>query len=92
MEFLTMKLWSPYLVGLGIGILSWFTFLLSNQPIGCSTAFARTSGMMERWFIGNRVDEKLYFKEFPAFPENLKYNGFLQFGWLPLVAILLLGY
>lgn len=66
MEFLTMKLWSPYLVGIGIGILSWFTFLLSNKPIGCSTAFARTSGMIERWFIGDKVDEKLYFKEFPA--------------------------
>ena len=66
MEFLTMKLWSPYLVGIGIGILSWFTFLLSNKPIGCSTAFVRTSGMIERWFIGDKVDEKLYFKEFPA--------------------------
>jgi len=66
MEFLTMKLWSPYLVGIGIGILSWFTFLLSNKPIGCSTAFARTSGMIERCFIGDKVEEKLYFKEFPA--------------------------
>lgn len=66
MEFLTMKLWSPYLVGIGIGILSWFTFLLSNKPIGCSTAFARTSGMIERCFIGDKVDEKSYFKEFPA--------------------------
>ena len=66
MGFLTMRIWSPYLVGIGIGILSWFTFLLSDKPIGCSTAFARTSGMIGRWFIGNRIDKQPYFKEFPA--------------------------
>jgi hypothetical protein len=55
-----MKQWSPYAVGVGIGILSWFTFLLSDRPIGCSTAFARTSGMIERLFRGSKVAEKPY--------------------------------
>ena len=41
---------SPYIVGIGIGILSWFSFLFSNKAIGCSTAFARTSGMIEKVF------------------------------------------
>jgi uncharacterized membrane protein YedE/YeeE len=38
--------WSPYLVGALIGVLSWFTFLFSNKPLGASTAYARVAGMM----------------------------------------------
>ena len=64
MEWLSMKLWSPHVVGAGIGILSWFTFLLSDKPIGCSTAFARTSGMIERLFRGSAVAEKPYYRKF----------------------------
>ncbi len=66
MQFLTMKLWSPYVVGAGIGILSWFTFLLSNKPIGCSTAFARTSGMLEQALSGRSVAKQPYYKKFAA--------------------------
>ena len=60
---LTDPLWSPYLVGAGIGVLSWFTFLLSDKPLGCSTAYARTSGMIERFFRGSKVDDKEYYKK-----------------------------
>lgn len=56
--------WSPYAVGAGIGILSWLTFLISRKAIGCSTAYARTSGMIERLFRGQRVNEKPYYREF----------------------------
>jgi len=66
MEFLALKIWSPYLVGAGIGILSWFTFLLSDKPIGCSTAFSRTSGMIEQVLTGRSVKDKPYYKKFPA--------------------------
>lgn len=64
MEWLTMDRWSPYLVGAGIGVLSAIVFLLSDKPIGCSTAFSRTSGMIERLFRGNLVTEKAYYKKF----------------------------
>lgn len=64
MEFLKELRWSPYLVGMGIGILSWFTFLFSGKAIGCSTAFARTSGMIEKLFRGSKVDRKLYYQQF----------------------------
>jgi len=63
-EWLAMKTWSPYAVGIGIGLLSCVTFLLSDKPIGCSTAFARTSGMIERLFRGGKVAEKAYYKKF----------------------------
>lgn len=64
MEWLSLKQWSPYGVGIGIGLLSCVAFLLSDKPIGCSTAFSRTSGMIERLFRGEKVGEKAYYKKF----------------------------
>jgi len=64
MDWFMMERWSPYAVGFGMGVLSWITFLLSDKPIGCSTAFSRTSGMLERLFRGDRVKEKAYYKKF----------------------------
>ncbi len=65
MEWIYMKHWSPYAVGIGIGLLIGISFLFSDRPIGCSTAYARTSGMIERLFRGAIVDEKPYYKQFP---------------------------
>jgi hypothetical protein len=56
--------WSPYAVGVGIGILSWFTFLVSKRPIACSTTFARLSGMIEMLFRGDQVELKPYYQKF----------------------------
>lgn len=68
MEWLTMATWSPYIAGIGIGILGWLAFLLSDRTIGCSTPFARASGMIERLFRGDRVLERPYFKQYlPTF-------------------------
>jgi len=64
MNVFTEIRWSPYVVGAGIGVLSWLTFLVSRKPIGCSTAFVRTSGMIERLFIRERIGEKEYYMEF----------------------------
>ena len=64
MEWLSMEQWSPYVVGTGIGLLSCLSFLLSDKPIGCSTAFSRTSGMIERLFRGQTVEEKAYYRKF----------------------------
>jgi hypothetical protein len=63
MEFLTEVRWPPYAVGIGIGILSWFSFLISREPISCSTSFARTSGAIERLFRGNEAALKPYYQE-----------------------------
>jgi len=65
MEWLFAARWSPYVAGIGIGILSWVAFLLSDRPLGCSTAFARTSGMVEGYFSTRGAEKRLYFREFP---------------------------
>jgi hypothetical protein len=38
--------WSPYVVGSGIGVLSWFAFALAGRPLGVSTAFEHTAALV----------------------------------------------
>lgn len=64
LDLLSMTEWSPYVVGLGIGLVSCAAFVLSDKPIGCSTAFARTSGMLETKFRGDQVRAMPYYRQF----------------------------
>jgi hypothetical protein len=67
---LTAQEWSPYAAGVGIGLLSWITFFLSNQPIGVSGTVARASGMLEKLARGAHIKEKQYYQHIG-----------LRFGW-----------
>lgn len=93
-----MERWSPYVVGISIGLLNCIASLLSDKYIGCSTAFARTSGMIEKVFRGNKVTEKPYYKKFTPVIEwewmlvagviigsffSAKLSGQFQFNWVP---------
>lgn len=80
MKWLLMEQWSPYTCGIGIGLLSWISFVLSDKPIGCSTAYARTSGMIERMLRGDRVMERLYYQKFT--PE-------VDWGWMLVFGIII---
>jgi hypothetical protein len=64
LSFLTMTEWSPHLVGIGIGLLSCVAFVLSDKPIGCSTAFTRSSGMLEQIVRGRKVRDMAYYRQF----------------------------
>jgi hypothetical protein len=57
-------MWSPYIVGVCIGLLVCLALVLSDRPIGCSTAFVKASGLIEKLFRGERVHEKEYYKKF----------------------------
>lgn len=80
MEWFEMERWSPYIVGIGIGLLSWITFLISDQALACSTAFTRTAGMIERLFRGKKVNEKPYYQKFA--PE-------IDWGWMLVLGIVI---
>lgn len=57
------ELWSPYLVGTFIGLLSMATFYFSNQPIGASTGYARISGIIGKYFSKMHTNSLSYFQE-----------------------------
>lgn len=69
LEYLKMDLWSPYVAGACIGVLSILSFLISDRPIGCSAAYARTSGMIEKLFFKAKVSEKEYYRKFEPIVE-----------------------
>jgi len=43
---LSQKSWSPYLVGTGIGVLSWFAFWSADHPLGITTAFEHSAALI----------------------------------------------
>jgi hypothetical protein len=90
MEFLTDVRWPPYAVGIGIGVLSWLSFLISREPISCSTSFARAGGGIERLFLGKKAESKPYYQEIKLV---VGWQGMLVMGILigSLIAALLSG-
>jgi len=74
-----MKRWSPYIVGFYIGVLSWIAFLISNKPIGVSTAYAKTSGMIESKILGPSVKEREYYR---------KYVPRIDWEWMLVIGLL----
>jgi uncharacterized membrane protein YedE/YeeE len=79
MDWLNASRWSPYIAGIGIGILSWIALLVSDRTIGCSTPIARTSGMIERIFRGDKVLQRPYFQE---------YRPVIGWDWMLIVGVL----
>lgn len=79
-EWLAMARWSPYLVGAGIGVLIWSAFLLSDRPLGCSTAYAKTAGMVE--VAVSRDSAK-------AMPYYQKITPTIDWQWTLLIGIVL---
>ncbi|MBN1634819.1 MAG: YeeE/YedE family protein [Ignavibacteria bacterium] len=55
--------WSPYAIGIGIGLLSWLSFLISGKPIATSTTFARAGGMIEEVITGDKARQRPYYKK-----------------------------
>lgn len=80
LAILSMAEWSPPLVGIGIGLLSCVAFVLSDKPIGCSTAFARSSGMLERLLRGEKVSDMAYYRQYA--PE-------IEWEWMLVLGIVL---
>jgi uncharacterized protein len=57
--------WSPYLVGAGIGLLSWLTFYFSDKPIGASSFYATLAGFIGQLVAKRHTDSLAYFKANP---------------------------
>jgi len=57
--------WSPYVVGAGIGVLSWLTFYFSNNPIGASSFYAHIAGFFGKIIAPRHTLSLNYFKDNP---------------------------
>jgi uncharacterized membrane protein YedE/YeeE len=47
--------WNPYLVGAGLGVLSWAVFAIVNAPLGITTALSQVSGAAIEPVIGEEA-------------------------------------
>lgn len=76
--------WTPYLIGAGIGVLSWVVFVVVNNPLGITTALSQASGGVAATVWGS---------DFVARNAYWAKNAFkLDYGMLFLVGTLLGGF
>lgn len=58
--------WSPYLVGAGIGVLSWVAFAVFGDPLGVTTAYSRVASLFALPALGpDAVAANSYWKTMP---------------------------
>ena len=79
---LTMKSWSPYLAGAGIGLLSWFAFATADRPIGVTTAFEYSAALAEKATVPQVEQTNEYFakKEAEGKPPKIDWEWMLVIG------------
>jgi len=61
LNLLNRSRWSPYVVGAGIGILSWITFGLMHKALGTSTSFVSVAGAIESAVAPEHVKANAYY-------------------------------
>jgi len=54
----TKARWNPYLVGIGIGVLSWLAFAVVDEPLGISTALSSVSSVCALPVMGTEAVAK----------------------------------
>ncbi|RME94087.1 MAG: hypothetical protein D6766_06775 [Verrucomicrobia bacterium] len=76
--------WNPYLVGAGIGVLSWAAFALANKPLGITSSLEAVAGFCAEPVLGRLVTKNAYLAKYPF---DLNY-GVLFLGGVFLGALL----
>ena len=62
--WLTRARWNPYLVGAGIGLLSWAVFAMVNSPLGVTTSLSQWSCAVVQPVVGaERIRENPYWEK-----------------------------
>lgn len=85
---LTMPRWSPYVVGAGIGILSWITFAWMGKALGTSTTMVHTAAAIEGLFSQDHVYNTAYLAKYAGTAEAPKPLFEWQFA---LVVMMIIG-
>ena len=61
----TGETWSPYVTGALIGVLTWLTFYISEQPVGASSFYAIIAGFIGKALAPKHTEKLAYFQENP---------------------------
>ncbi len=61
----TGEAWSPYVTGALIGVLTWLTFYISEQPVGASSFYAIIAGFIGKALAPQHTKKLAYFQENP---------------------------
>lgn len=88
MNPLRKKSWSPYLVGVGIGVLSWFAFVTADRQIGITTAFEYTAALTGKEMAPQLAQGNLYFAEKAKENKSPK----IDWEWMLVVGVFLGAY
>ena len=79
MKDIHSRTWSPYAVGVGIGVLSWFAFATADHGLGITTAFEHTAALVERAIAPASATGAYFAKE----------KAKIDWGWMVVVGVLL---
>lgn len=63
MDFFLLERWSPYVVGVLIGLLNVGSLLVSKKPLGASTSYMKLGGIIYRFFDKEAVEKNAYYKK-----------------------------
>ncbi len=65
METQAVAAWSPYLVGVLIGLLAVATIWIADKPLGASSAYASLAGLIGRALAPRHTERLAYFRDNP---------------------------
>jgi uncharacterized membrane protein YedE/YeeE len=86
-KFIRQERWSPYVVGTGIGVLSWVTFGWMGKALGASTTMVRWVGLLESLIAPEHVRANAYYTKYIIDKPAIDWQMMLVIG-LPLGALL----
>ena len=74
--------WNPYLVGAGIGVLSWVAFGIMGKALGVSTSFVTVAGLLESIFAADHVRANPYYAKLLVDAPSIDWQFLLVVGLL----------
>lgn len=62
MDFLMLERWSPYVIGVLIGLLNIGSLLVTKKALGASTSYMKLGGIIYKFFNKKKVESNAYYK------------------------------
>ena len=77
----TLKSWSPYVVGIGLGVLSWFAFATVNKHLAITLQYEHIAAFVQMALVPDAVNHNRYYA--------VRASAGLEpkFGWYMMVLI-----